>query len=978
MTPTVSSADAKGVLYHLDASRRDTLEVDPQGHVTAWHSANGNGYCFRSDGPMPVLAKLGDQAAVAFSGTPGVRLVGSASVEQRTVVIVLRARKPGVSYMGVWGAREEDVGLRTNDRALSWENHVGGPDFNSADALFVNGVPVKGPASYLADDVQVVALRHPVDITLWNSKGKARFTPAVGGYLYGRPFTGEIAEVIAFSRILTEGECRELSAVLTAKWNGDAAGTASVYDPLDTVRSEIAKGVKKIVVPVRTYRLRPKDAEGGAYLHLKGFEDVVIDFGGAVLCGLDAAPFFRLEYCTNVTVRGVTLDYGKVDSFVKGTAIRGEGTVRCVFENVIVRSFPGNFAFAERNGTENVYRGCRLEAGKGGAFAARNSFDGPRLLGCAVLNGTGDAIDVSAEGFHVRGCTIRQTGGRGLRIRAGWGTVTDSVFSRVGGGSVVFDAGAKKVRTVLRDNETADEPSVARLDPVGYLQREIGRGAKRVSIPKARYWLTPPPGTTVYVGLTNRTDLTVDFNGAELIGNVKTRMFGLRWCTNVTVRNVGIDYSDLPFTQAVIEKIDNDRNWDVRVIDGYPCPDAVTLHQDEIWPVQAYGAKTHELVNPMRFRDKIRIVRTGPRTYRIAGGEDRRGGVGDIAVWSLREFGRPVVKGAFSDVLCANCTFDGIRVYSTPHTVGLAENSCSDNRYLNCIVDRRPAESDLFPRALKRLRSGNHDAFNARSCQRGPLLENCTFRYHCDDCVNISGYFSLITEQHGRRIRAACYPKMHLFDPGDECQVMKFDGSVLPDVKVVSVREDGTTTEAERKLFRSYNLWPGIAESANRAFTLELDREVDLPVGSVIISKSRMGSGFVIRNCTMGHTRGRGLLIKASDGLIENNLLERNTGFGIQVAHEYVWLEGGCSQNMVVRGNVLRDNGYGIYVGGDNGAKKLLSSDAHHGFVITNNVFEGGASALHLVGCTDLDARGNKFVGIENPWNVMNVEKLKK
>ena len=200
---------------------------------------------------------------------------------------------------------------------------------------------------------------------------------------------------------------------------------------------------------------------------------------------------------------------------------------------------------------------------------------------------------------------------------------------------------------------------------------------------------------------------------------------------------------------------------------------------------------------------------------------------------------------------------------------------------------RRPPETDLFPRGLKRLRSGNHDAFNSRCSYVGPTLDRCTFQYHCDDCVNISGFYAFVTEQKGRTLRIAPYGGTLRIDPGDTCQLMTFEGICLPDAQIVSVKPAGATTAAERKMFESYNLWPGIAAGVQRAFEVELDADRVLPPGSVIISNRRMGNGFRIRNCTMGHNRARGLLIKASDGVIESNLIERVEGWAVQIAPEY-------------------------------------------------------------------------------------------
>lgn len=517
--------------------------------------------------------------------------------------------------------------------------------------------------------------------------------------------------------------------------------------------------------------------------------------------------------------------------------------------------------------------------------------------------------------------------------------------------------------TVDGGYDAAKKQTAVRLDPIAYVNGQIADGSKNVTVPRGRYWLTPPHDATSYFEFTGLNDVTIDFSGSELVGMVKTRMIRLVSCTNVIVRNATVDYADLPFTQAKIEKVDVDGGWDVRIIPGYPCPDAAVLRNDEgFWPVQAYDAKTLELKNPMRFRDGIAIVRTGTDTYRIAGGGNRTGDVGDIAVWSLPEIKRKVNRGAITAGMCKGCLFENITVYATPHGCGYAESSADGNRYINCSLVRRPPETDIFPRAMKRLRSGNHDAFNSRCSYVGPMLESCTFQYHCDDCVNISGYYAFVVRQRGRTLRIAPFGGVTRIELGDTCQLMTFDGACLPDAKAVSVRPAGETTADERKTFESYNLWAGLAASATRAFEVELDEDHNLPPGSVIISNRRMGNGFVIRNCTMGHNRARGLLIKASDGLIESNVLERVECHAMQMSPEYEWMEGGCSKNLVIRGNTMTDNGGGVLLAGNNGARKKLPTNAHRNIVIKGNRISGSFRGISVTGCTGLDLRGNSII----------------
>ena len=1199
--------ESKDLVYWLDASRAGTLETDAAGKVTCWKSANGNGYAFRPTAGAACTNSLNGKAVVSFGATGPARLAGGACVEQRTVFIVCRPRRVTESFMGVWGEKDRDAGLRTAQTSAAWENVAGGPDFNSAATLIVNGEERRGTVPFLPNDIQVLALRHPEDVQMWGAKSRAVFTPAVGGYIGNRYFDGDIAEVAAFSRVLSVDECLAVSARLAEKWN--PAGSVSAFDPLDAVRAALARGEKKVVLPKRLYLVKPKD--NGFFLRLKGLSDTVIDFSGSELRGLVNTGFFHLEDCTNVTIRNVELDYrdlpftqarivsadkdgtqtletidgyrrpsgnnvggwpfqvydkdtlelknpmrmgagfklerladgryrvsgggnraGAVGDIAvwsmpapKGTmegdhvsvrdVVHSRATVRCVFENITEYATPGGRAFEEHLTEANVYRNCRivrrppetdfakrglkrLRSGNHDAFMSRRAVVGPKILGCTALYHCDDAVNISGmygvvyevkgnevrlleytptvfhagdtaqamsadgrtlprmvvkavgareamtaeeraymttiglwrgldklcrtairvtvddasalrrgdavisdraqgNGFEIRGCHFGRNRAFCVRMRASNGTIADNVFDRPEGCGIYLGPEYEWLEGGLSENVTItnnifvgckphiggtaahrkhipreayhnvtvvgrgvlDAPSPARLDPIAYIRGELAAGSKNITIPKARYWLTPAPGETCYLALTNLTGVTIDCAGSEFVGTVKTTMFGLHACTNVTLRNVSVDYADLPFTQAVIEKVDKDGGWDVRVIPGYPCPAAHALSADDIWPVQAYGAKTLELKNPMRFRDNIAIARTGTDTYRITGGQNRKGDVGDIAVWSIRETMRPSRRGAVTAGSCAGCTFANVTVYSTPHGCGFAEASADGNRYLGCALVRRPPETDLFPRALKRLRSGNHDAFNSRCSYVGPTLDRCTFQYHCDDCVNISGFYAFVTEQKGRTLRIAPYGGTLRINPGDTCQLMTFEGVCLQDAKVVSVKPAGATTAAERKMFESYNLWPGIAASVQRAFEVELDADRILPPGSVIISNRRMGNGFRIRNCTMGHNRARGLLIKASDGVIESNLIERVEGWAVQIAPEYEWMEGGCSKDMIVKGNVFRDNGGGVLLAGNNGARKPLPADSHRNVAITGNAISGSVNGISVVGCTGLDVRGN-------------------
>lgn len=501
------------------------------------------------------------------------------------------------------------------------------------------------------------------------------------------------------------------------------------------------------------------------------------------------------------------------------------------------------------------------------------------------------------------------------------------------------------------------------VDPIAYVNEALARGERAIRVPKDRYFVDLPADRTSYLTLKGLKDVTIDFQGGALIGKVRSRMLTLSCCTNVTVRNLTIDYETLPFTQAVIERVDAERNWDVRVIPGYPCPDDPDGKGcAEVWPVQAYDKDSLELKNPMRYLDGIAVRRTGPDTYRITGGTDRRGDVGDIAVWSIKDMTRRVEWAATWLSDCVTCTFEGVTVYSTPMGVGFMDIAGTANTYLRCVLDRCPPEKDFAARGLKRLRSGNHDAFNCRGSIRGFRVLDCTALYHCDDCINVSGWYAVVTEGTGTEYRVVGSAQALQIFPGDTVQVMTWDGRCLPDATVRAIVPDKGTTKDEMDFLLRQRMWPGVPKTASTGRRITFDRPVDLSRGAIICSNSRTSNGFIVRGNHFGRARARGIIVQASDGVVEDNLIEAPFDLGIKISMSYIWLEACCGKNVMVRNNriVRPGRGTAIWVGGTPGKKGgCLLADSHRNISFISNRIENAAIGIDVLGCTDLTLRHN-------------------
>lgn len=518
----------------------------------------------------------------------------------------------------------------------------------------------------------------------------------------------------------------------------------------------------------------------------------------------------------------------------------------------------------------------------------------------------------------------------------------------------------------------ADETAPA--DPFDFIRARLAKGEKAIRVPTARYAVAPKAklgGARAYLVLRGLSDVTIDFGGSELVGLLRTRVVDAIACTNLTLRGLTVDFAELPFTQGEIVKVDGEGAWDVRILDGYPAPPPTgqkgeSKSHDDFWPLQAYDARTTDWVNPMRYQKGVKIVQTGPRTYRVTGGQDRRGARGDIAVWSLKDRANPVVGETmhFRDSPRLRC--EDITFHSTPHGRAFVEFDPDGSVFSGCRIIRRPPETDLCRREMRRLRSGNHDGIISKGGLKGPRIEDCQFTYHCDDCVNVSGQYSVFSRKEGPRTWRVLDNWLDVkLRIGSKLQILTFDGRTLTNEVTVLAREDaGPVTDEERTFMtEEAGLVFELGKALRRASLLTVDSDVDPGRYAAIASEGSMCNGFVITNCVFGYSRARGLLLKGSHGEVRDSLIVRTSGSGIAVTTEYSWLSGGCASDLEITGNTLWQAGdRQISVGGDVGFGRKVAAQlqpgAHHDIRIRNNRLVGRRGIL-LQGCGDCDIRDN-------------------
>jgi len=284
--------------------------------------------------------------------------------------------------------------------------------------------------------------------------------------------------------------------------------------------------------------------------------------------------------------------------------------------------------------------------------------------------------------------------------------------------------------------------------------------------------------------------------------------------------------------------------------------------------------------------------------------------------------------------------------------------------------------------------SSSADAFHVLGLPRGPTIQSSTLEGHNDDGIAIHGVYSLVVDvsektstnpQAGRRTR-------HDHDssaPGQEFEIwVAMPGEYAPGnilrvydrnftrseglLRVLSVAPASPTgnytppqnhshTMPHKPLppepHARYSLLTVVP--ADPAFPPPAEFGFDF----VVFNQDRGSAGYLLRNNTIRNHRARGMLVKASNGIIEHNRIDNSSLGGIIITPELYWGEGDYVSNVTVRNNNVTNvcTGKQCYGGLALGAK-----------LPDGQGFAGGTPYGH----SDVHIVGNRFRNISqmNIW----------
>lgn len=498
----------------------------------------------------------------------------------------------------------------------------------------------------------------------------------------------------------------------------------------------------------------------------------------------------------------------------------------------------------------------------------------------------------------------------------------------------------------------------ADFDLQGFIDKAIAAGAKTVVVPPGRYRVTPVDRQ--HLVLRDLQDVTIIAEGVEMICTETTRALTISNCRNVTVRGLIIDYDPLPFTQGRITALSPDKKvHEVELLDGYPRADAARNFKYEI-----FASETRTLRCGDHYPSRVEAIDSSHIRIVNSNGADDPEQVGDTIAIGADYAPHGSIPHAVECAGSVNVRLESIELFAS-NCFGFLEYDCDGSTYYRCRIDRRSAANDPVKRAEPRIRSLDADAFHSKHAVKGPAYIECVARFMGDDAINICGDYHMVTACNGAALRVLAKGGMNIA-VGDPCELFAYDGRRLPDARAVRIEADGKINDAEKAFLLQQRMDEGLRTRWNAdAYRVTMDREVSLPMGSLIASARRMGNGFLVQGCDFGHSRSRGILVKASDGKVIGNRLTENWGAAILVAPEYWWLESGSSNNVEIRGNTI--SGCRVTpiqvtaVGGDGLVTgRPAPAGAHsHIAIVGNTISDCPVPCIHVTSTDGLRVDGN-------------------
>lgn len=478
---------------------------------------------------------------------------------------------------------------------------------------------------------------------------------------------------------------------------------------------------------------------------------------------------------------------------------------------------------------------------------------------------------------------------------------------------------------------------------------EDTKGNVKLFFPKGVYNIRTENDNTHCFHLNEVSNFVLEGDSATIIIENPTHGFlKLKNCKSGIIKGFSVDYSILPFTQGTVSKVNPEKNTFVFEADhiGSLPTDQNFVNAKTKWGT-LYDKSRKTLKNlapnliPVKNIEKLNIagsfqITTTPNVIQYIE-------KGDPFAIIARYNGRPTYDVNF----CYQLTFMNNTNFAGP-AGGFGLKESSSISILDCKVQRKEG----------RLISQDADCVHVTPGYVGPWIENCLFEGQMDDAINIKTELSYILEVLGKNefLVSANLQQgdmLSLFNPRE--------GILIGRCKVIKSSRSGKGT---------------IIQTDREFSSLNVGREKDK---DMFFNQSKANENFVIKNNIFRNSRRYGILIQATNGIIEGNRMENLSTGAITLQNSASWPEGFVPSDVVIKGNTITNCGFdkSYWAEGENVAPILIRTTTctkekaqWQGIqrieITNNNIKSNSKRAIYLSGAQDVNIENNHSTALSS------------
>lgn len=499
---------------------------------------------------------------------------------------------------------------------------------------------------------------------------------------------------------------------------------------------------------------------------------------------------------------------------------------------------------------------------------------------------------------------------------------------------------------------------------VELVRAEGGKDCKIVMSPKT-YVFKKSKNYGAFLDLKDIKNLTVDGRGARVRISPYNEFCKIQSCENVAVKNFDFALRRPAFTQGDIVDVHAD-GFTFRVDKGYPKPPSNEFTLKE-YPTEKWRwgsvmeRKTKQLKK--NFSDHLfieSVEKAGKDLYRVRVRNDyvKRltcdSPLSDGDVWVMPVYGErnPKIGGflyTVSVVFSKDILVENVRVSSTSHAGFSGSSNYGKLTLKNCVLTWREGSKDM----ISSWRDGSHFKNN----KVGPTLDGCRFEGMLDDAINISAAPAFVIKEFSP---TSFQMRRFGFSEGDRIGLLYGNTGEWKEGLRAAKGSKGLRLNIDKPV--KFTVWKPISE-----YDIVSGNSKANALATQFFNMEYINDGFAVRNCRFGIQRRFSIIVRAYNGVIENNLIEG--GAGMRITNELgSWFEGPMPKNIVVRNNSVKVDRecVPVVIGNQFAVKpRKIDFDSNIKFD-SNTIYAYSGESEHLLeirNCKNVNGDGNKFYG---------------